>query len=77
MKTKMVDVTVHIDENTSRGDRESLRDKVLAHDGVFAAAYHDEKPHFIIVEYNPDVVSSKDILKIVKNTGVHAELIGM
>jgi hypothetical protein len=30
-----------------------------------------------MVEYNPDVVSSKNLLEVVESLGVHAELIGL
>ncbi|BAU49735.1 ATP-binding protein [Sulfurifustis variabilis] len=77
MGTKMVDVMLHIDENITHNDREELRDRVLAREGVMAAAYHDDKPHLLVVEYDPDVVSARAILEIVKGIGVHAELIGL
>ncbi len=77
MGTKMVDVMLHIDENTTRNEREALRDKVLARDGVMAASYRDETPHLLVVEYDPDVLSSKAILDAVETAGVHAELVGM
>lgn len=41
MGKKMVDVLIHIDENTTHSDR----DKLLSLEGVMAADYHDEKPH--------------------------------
>lgn len=77
MSTKMVDVMLHIDEKITHNERELLRDAVLARDGVMAAAYHDEKPHLLVVEYDPDILSSQAILEIVKEIGVHAELIGL
>lgn len=77
MGTKMVDVMLHIDEDITRNERESLRDRVLARDGVMAAAYHDKTPHLLVVEYDPDVLSSKAILDIVETAGVHAELVGL
>jgi hypothetical protein len=77
MDMKLVDVTVHIDENLEHDARERLRDRVLAVDGVVAAVNHDEKPHLMIVEYNPDRTSSMGILTAVKESGVHAELIGL
>jgi hypothetical protein len=73
----MTDVTVHIDENITHNDREALRDRILAQKGVMAAVYHDDKPHLLMVEYDPDAVSSREILKTVTSVGVHAELIGM
>ena len=77
MSSNMADITLHIDENTSHDDREGLRDTLLAMDGVMAAAYHDDKPHLMIVEYDPDVINSAAFLKAVSNRGLHAELVGL
>ncbi|MBD3609694.1 MAG: ATP-binding protein [Gammaproteobacteria bacterium] len=77
MSTQIVDVTLHIDEETSHEQRESLRDKLLQCNGVAAAAYHDEKPHLMVVEYNPESANSSDFLDIAKGLGLHAELIGL
>ena len=77
MNPKMVDITLHINEQTSRADRDSIRDRILAQDGVMAADFHDDKPHLLIVEYNPDVVSSAKFLEIVEEFDLHAELVGL
>ena len=77
MTDKMVDVTIHLDENTTHKDREDIRDSLLDLDGVFAAACHDEKPHLLIVEYNPDIINSSEFLKVTQDHGLHAELIGL
>ncbi len=77
METNMVDITLHIDEETSQEDREGLRDTYLQLNGVMAADYKNEKPHLMIIEYNPDVISSSDLLKVTKEKGLHAELIGL
>lgn len=45
--------------------------------GVMGVAHHDEKPHLMIVEYNPELVSSKELLQLVLGQGVHAELVGL
>jgi len=76
MDTKLAEVTLHIDETTSHDERESLRDALLAQEGVMAAAYHDEKPHLMLVEYNPDAVNSIEFVNAAKRHGLHAELIG-
>jgi hypothetical protein len=76
MDTKLAEVTLHIDENTSHDERESFRDALLAQEGVMAAAYHDEKPHLMLVEYNPDAVNSIEFVNAAKRHGLHAELIG-
>lgn len=77
MDIKMVDVTVHIDEAVDHEARERIGDKLRALDGVVAAVSHDQKPHLMVVEYNPDKVSSQTILATVRGAGVHAELVGL
>ena len=77
MDTKMVDVLIHIDPETNHVEREFLRDLLLNHDGVDAASYHDDKPHLIIVEYDPDEVTSKQLLDVVTKQNINAELVGL
>ena len=76
MGTKLAEVTVHIDENTSHDEREKFRDVLLAMDGVLAAACHDEKPHLLLIEYNPDTINSIEFVNAAKKQDLHAELIG-
>jgi len=76
MDTKLAEVTLHIDEATSHDERENFRDVLLAMDGVLAAAYHDEKPHLMLIEYNPDTIHSIEFVNTAKKHGLHAELIG-
>ena len=77
MNTKLAEVTLHIDEGISHDERERFRDVLLAMDGVMAAAYHDEKPHLMLIEYNPDAVNSLEFVDAAKKQNLHAELIGL
>ena len=77
MEPKMTDVTLHIDENTSHDEREALRDKLLSLHGVMAAAYHDTKPHLMVIEYDPDAIKSSEFLTAATSKGLHAELVGL
>jgi hypothetical protein len=77
MEARMVDVMIHIDPDTKHSEREDLRDVILEQRGVDAAAYHDSKPHLMVVEYNPDVVTSQQLLEVVVRHGFQAELIGL
>jgi hypothetical protein len=77
MNAKLAEVTLHIDEGTSHDEREKLRDALLALDGVMAAAYHDEKPHLMLIEYNPDAINSIEFVNSAKQQNLHAELIGL
>jgi len=74
---KLVDIILHIDETLNHAKLESLSDKIRQQDGVVSVAFHDDKPHLMIVEYNPDKKKSAEILKCVTDQGVHAELIGL
>lgn len=76
MDTKLAEVTFHIDEETTHDERESLRDVLLGMGGVMAAAYHDEKPHLMLIEYDPDAVNSIEFVNAARDRGLHAELIG-
>lgn len=77
MDIQMADVTVHIDENLSGEQRETIEESVRALEGVLSFHNADTTPHLATIEYNPDVLTPQDILKRVTNQGVHAELIGL
>ncbi len=77
MDIKLVDVTLHIDENLPHPDRLQLTEKMRGIDGVVSVAAKDEKPHLMLVEYNPDRTNSSAILACVKAHGVHSELVGL
>jgi len=77
MSDKMVDVMLHIDETLKQDELESVRDDILKLNGVLSAGYHNDKPHLMIIEYNPDDINSSDFLETVKNKGIHAELVGL
>lgn len=74
---EMVDVTIHIDETVDHERRAQIADIIRAHKGVMGVAHHEDKPHLMIVEYDPDTVDSQELLQIVLDHGVHAELIGL
>ncbi len=68
-------VTMHIDENTTHDQREGFRDALLKTDGVMAAAYHDDKPHLMVIIYNPELIKSIEFVNLARQRGLHAELI--
>ena len=68
-------VTLHIDEETTHEERENFRDALLNLEGVMAAAYHDERPHLMVVVYDPALVKSSEFVNIAKSRGLHTELI--
>lgn len=77
MSTTMLDVTLHIDEDTTHDEREDLRDTFLSKKGVMTADCRDDRPHLMIVGYDPEDITAIELLATVKNCGYHAELIAM
>jgi len=77
MESNTVDVILHIDEELSHGNLEDFRDVLLHENGVFAASFHDEKPHLMVIVYDPDVIPSVTFVKLAKKHNIHAELVGL
>ncbi len=36
-----------------------------------------ERPHLVVVEYNPQVIKSRDLVDIPRFSGLHGELVGL
>ena len=72
----MADVVIHINESVDHDSRTSIADAIRKHPGVMGVAHHDEKPHLLIVEFNPDQVHAKELLQVALDKGVHAQLVG-
>ena len=77
MDIKLVDVTMHIDENLSPEQRIEIQDSIRALDGVVSVHGSVKTPHLTVVQYNPDEMDSQKILERITNQGAHAELIGL
>ncbi|MDH5233171.1 MAG: ATP-binding protein [Gammaproteobacteria bacterium] len=77
MGITMVDVTLHIDQNSSASERDGLREQLLEQDGVLAADFGSNTPHLVIIEYDPDKINSSAFVELAKNNGLHAELVGL
>jgi len=72
-----VDITVHIDEALDHVRLGMVAERVRKGRGVVSAVFHDTKPHFLIVRYDPSVIDSVAVHRLVTEQGVHAELIGL
>jgi hypothetical protein len=76
MSHDIADVTVHIDEALDHVRLEMVSELVRKGRGVVSAVFHDTKPHFLLVRYDPSVIDSVAVHRLVTEQGVHAELIG-
>jgi len=70
------EVVVHINEELKKAQRDELSQQVCKLDGVVSAELPDQQPHLMIVGYNPETTKSLQVLNGVKNSGVHAQLVG-
>jgi hypothetical protein len=77
MTTNRSDVIVHIDETLPSDQLKTLEDHIYKIGGVMTATNRDDKPHCILVTYDPEQVKAHDILVKVRSEGVHAELVGL
>ena len=77
MEKGVADVTVHIDETIEHSKLQEISDAVRALDGIESVTFHDDKPHFMIVKYDPEQTDSSSIHQAVVAKGVHAQLLGL
>ena len=72
----MADVIIHVNESVAHDRRVEIADAIREHAGVMGVAHHDEKPHLLIVQFDPDQVHAKELLQVALDKGVHAQLVG-
>jgi hypothetical protein len=72
-----VDITVHIDETLDHARLQAIAEHVRTGLGIASAVFHDTRPHFLLVRYDPGKIGSDAVFRMVTDQGVHAELIGI
>lgn len=77
MGKDIADVMVHIDETLDHAKLEELADVVRRIGGVESVSFHDDKPHFMVVKYDPSQTDASSIHQKITDKGVHAKLIGL
>ena len=74
---KLVDVTIHVDNEIGDETRSKIDSALRSQRGVVSVHIPNEKPHLLTVEYNPDLTTSMHMLSTVRELAGHAELIGL
>lgn len=72
----IADFTIHIDETLDHDRLSQIVDHTNACKGVTTVIQNDERPHLILVKYDPEKVTSGELLQSVLDEGVHAQMIG-
>ena len=76
MGIHMSDIMLHIDDELNSREQSVLETQMRDQTGVVGLGYHDTQPHLMIIEYDRDVTSPKQLLHVVNDYGLHAELVG-
>ncbi|MCU7844198.1 MAG: ATP-binding protein [Candidatus Thiodiazotropha sp. (ex Monitilora ramsayi)] len=77
MNIDLADVTLHVDETLDSDGLAQLEDAFRSREGVVSVHVDERRPHLFVLEYNPELVNSRDLVKIPQFQGLHAELIGL
>ncbi len=73
----LADVTIHIDKDADTATRTNVESGLRIIDGVVSVHMPEDKPHLVVIEYNPEKTNSSHLLTMVKELAGHAEMIGL
>jgi len=76
MPTYNANVVIHIDESLSSQEISQMEQNMGEVGGILCACVHEKTPHLMVVDYDPNTVSSSGLLQTLQGRGLHAELIG-
>jgi hypothetical protein len=77
MNISLSDVLIHIDEALDINRRQAVEARLREMDGVVSVKNPDNRPHLTLVEYVSEKIKAEGLLKVVRNQGVHAEMVGL
>ena len=73
----LADVTLHIDQALDDDTLSRLESEYRQREGVVSVRINPDKPHLLLVEYNPKLIRSRDLLDVLRYQGLEGELIGL
>ena len=73
----LADVTLHIDQTLQGEELEKLESEYRLREGVVSVRINPDRPHLLLVEYNPKILQARDLLDILHYQGLEGELIGL
>ncbi|MCA1978204.1 MAG: hypothetical protein LDL19_03110 [Thiobacillus sp.] len=71
------DFMVHIDETLDAAALEAIESEIRNGRGVMAAGHRADKPHLVQVVYDSDTTRMAEIVGAVRQSGVHAQAVGL
>lgn len=73
----MVDILFYVHPSLSHTERDTLEENLRMYDGVLSAHFTQDKQHLLTVAYNPERITSAELLQHVDENGVEASWIGL
>ena len=71
-----LDIVLHVDEDLDDQNRQRVEHAIIKATGVKRARFNDERHHLLLVGYDPAQTCSSEILSLVKQQKLNAQLIG-
>ena len=73
---RSVEIVVHISEELDEGQRNNLVSALKGSTGISDAEFCPSRSHLMLVRYDRDIYSSKDVLSTITTRNLSARLIG-
>ncbi|HHZ88143.1 MAG TPA: ATP-binding protein [Chromatiaceae bacterium] len=71
-----IEIIVHVDDELGAGHRYRVVDSLQAQSGITEAHFTPNRPHLMVVDYDPAEINAVDVLNHVKAQRLSAVLIG-
>lgn len=68
---------IHVNETLSEQQRDQLLRSLGNQPGVNEAPHHSAKPHLLFIAYDDEELCPHDVVEIVKEQGLHAQLVDL
>jgi len=73
---KPVELIIHVNETLEQSRREELTGTLESKDGIDSAEFCPLRYHLMLLSYDRDYLSSRDILHHVSDQHINAQLVG-
>jgi hypothetical protein len=77
MDIDLADVTIHIDQTLDAEGQTKLEEAFRNRVGVVSVRINPDRPHLVLIEYNPKMINSRDLVDIPRFEGLNGELVGL
>lgn len=73
---KQVEIVVHVDDSLMEEQRDSLLRNLRSQEGVEEVHFTPGRDHLLVVDYDQEKLQAKDVLGLIRQENLGAELIG-